>query len=121
MDSRSLGCGVEGPHLHVVRRQNINGAWSKSRKAWVLPVDFLVVQAVDQYVLECHEILGTAGSDFLLVNLLPPPALGLPGVSRGDRGVARVAAEAGGSGTPGRAADVPARDGQQRRRRRRHA
>ncbi|WP_235488066.1 tyrosine-type recombinase/integrase [Streptomyces roseoverticillatus] len=73
VDSRSLGCDVEGSHLHVVRRQNINGAWSKSRKAWVMPVDFLVVQAADQYVLERHEILGTAGSDFLLVNLFRPP------------------------------------------------
>ncbi|WP_310729428.1 site-specific integrase [Streptomyces sp. N2A] len=73
VDSHALGCDVEGPHLHVIRRQNINGAWSKSRKPWVMPVDFLVVQAADQYALERHEILGEAGSDFLLVNLFRPP------------------------------------------------
>lgn len=73
MDSRSLGCDVEGPHLHVIRRQNVNGAWSKSRKSWVMPVDFLVVQAADQYAVERYEILGEGGSDFLLVNLFRPP------------------------------------------------
>ncbi|MFE7244429.1 tyrosine-type recombinase/integrase [Streptomyces sp. NPDC057580] len=73
MDSRGLTCDVEGAHLHVVRRQNANGAWSKSRKPWVMPVDFLVVQAADQYVLERYERLGEGGSDFLLVNLFRPP------------------------------------------------
>ncbi|MEV7115214.1 tyrosine-type recombinase/integrase [Streptomyces anulatus] len=70
---RALGCDVEGPHLHIIRRQNENNAWSKSKKSWVMPVDFLVVQAVDQYALERHEILGDGGSDFLLVNLFRPP------------------------------------------------
>ncbi|MHB6912329.1 hypothetical protein [Streptomyces sp. DB-54] len=73
IDSRSLGCAAEGPHLHVIRRQNTNGAWSKSRKPWVMPVDFLVVQSADQHALERHEILGEVGSDFLLVNLFRPP------------------------------------------------
>ncbi|MGW0771794.1 tyrosine-type recombinase/integrase [Streptomyces sp. NPDC002676] len=77
MDSRSLGCRVEGAHVHVVRRQNENNAWSKSKKSWVMPVDFLVVQAFDQYALERHERLGSDGSDFLLVNLFRPP-LGAP-------------------------------------------
>ncbi|MFJ8605554.1 tyrosine-type recombinase/integrase [Streptomyces shenzhenensis] len=73
MDPRSLGCDVEGAHLHVIRRQNVNGAWSKSRKSWVMPVDFLVVQAADQYAVERYELLGEGGSDFLLVNLFRPP------------------------------------------------
>ncbi|MEU9413358.1 tyrosine-type recombinase/integrase [Streptomyces sp. NPDC048281] len=73
MDSRSLGCDVEGAHVHVVRRENENRAWSKSRKSWAMPVDFLVVQAFDQYALERHERLGAGGSDFLLVNLFRPP------------------------------------------------
>ncbi|MCC9312331.1 hypothetical protein LN042_35640 [Kitasatospora sp. RB6PN24] len=42
-----------------------------------MPVDFLVVQAFDQYVDERHEILGSGGSDFLLVNLFRAP-LGAP-------------------------------------------
>ncbi len=73
MDSRSLGCDIEGAHLHVVRRQNVNNAWSKSRKSHALPVDFLVVQAFDQYMLERHGLLGAGGSDFILVNLFRPP------------------------------------------------
>jgi hypothetical protein len=32
-DNRSLGCGVAGAHLHVIRRDNVNGAWAKSRNA----------------------------------------------------------------------------------------
>ncbi|MFE4496435.1 tyrosine-type recombinase/integrase [Streptomyces niveus] len=76
-NSRPLGCDVDGAHLHVIRRQNENGAWSKSKKSWVMPVDFLVVQAVDQYALERHDLLGSGGSDFLLVNLFRPP-IGTP-------------------------------------------
>ncbi|MFI5816844.1 DUF6300 family protein [Streptomyces sp. NPDC051643] len=72
-DSRSLGCDVEGAHVHVVRRQNENGAWSKSKKAWAMPVDFLVVQAFDLYAVERHEWLGSGGSDHCLVNLFRPP------------------------------------------------
>jgi hypothetical protein len=78
VDSRILGCDVEGPHLHVVRRQNPNAAWSRSRSSVWFPVDFLVVQAFDQYVYERHELLGNDSSDFLLVNLFPPPAAGSP-------------------------------------------
>ncbi|MFD3803686.1 tyrosine-type recombinase/integrase [Streptomyces sp. NPDC058619] len=73
MGSRSLGCDLEGAHVHVVRRQNENDAWSKSKKHWAMPVDFLVVQAFDQYALERHERLPAGGSDFLLVNLFRPP------------------------------------------------
>ncbi|MFC7308945.1 tyrosine-type recombinase/integrase [Streptomyces monticola] len=74
MDSRALGCEAEGAHVHIIRRQNENDAWSKSKQSWVMPVDFLVVQAFDQYVIERHEVLGDeGGSDFLLVNLFRPP------------------------------------------------
>ncbi|MGV9879216.1 tyrosine-type recombinase/integrase [Streptomyces sp. NPDC003006] len=74
MDSRVLGCNAEGAHIHVVRRQNENDAWSKSKQSWVMPVDFLVVQAFDQHAVERHEVLGEDdGSDFLLVNLFRPP------------------------------------------------
>ncbi len=73
MDSRSLGCDMEGAHVHVIRRENENRAWSKSKKSWAMPLDFLVVQAFDQYALERHERLGADGSDFLLVNLFRPP------------------------------------------------
>lgn len=73
MDSRPLGCGIDGAHVHIARRQNENGAWSKSKKTWAMPVDFLVVHAFDQYALERHEQLPSSDSDFLLVNLFRPP------------------------------------------------
>lgn len=46
-------------------------------QAFALPVDFLVVQAFDLYMMERHEVLGSGGSDFLLVNLFRQP-LGSP-------------------------------------------
>jgi integrase len=41
VDSGPLGCPVKGAHLHVVRRDNPNGAWAKSRRHRAVPVDFL--------------------------------------------------------------------------------
>lgn len=76
-DSRALGCDHEGAHVHVRRRANANRAWSKSKREWVQPLDFLVVQAFDQYFDERLERLGAGGSDFLLVNLFRAP-LGAP-------------------------------------------
>jgi site-specific recombinase XerD len=74
LNSRALGCDFPGPHLHVVRRQNINGAWSKSRNSHVVPVDRLVVQAHDQYVFERRALLGDDLSDFVFVNLFREPS-----------------------------------------------
>ncbi|WP_329390247.1 site-specific integrase [Streptomyces sp. NBC_01351] len=76
-DSRALGCEYQGAHLHVRRRENPNGAWSKSRHAWVAPLDFLTVSAFDLYYEERHRLLGAGGSDFLLVNLFRAP-IGAP-------------------------------------------
>jgi len=71
--SQLLGCGVPRAHLHVQRRDNSNGAWAKSRRGRVVPLDSLVVQAVDAYIVERLTIPVAAGSDFLLVNLFRPP------------------------------------------------
>ncbi len=76
-DSRSLGCEVQGAHLHIVRRENSNGAWAKSRYTRWVPVDFLVVRSIDQYLLERQDCPAAAESDFLLVNLFQQP-LGSP-------------------------------------------
>lgn len=73
VDSTALGCDFPGSHLHVVRRRNVNGAWSKSRYSNVIPVDRLVVQAHDQYVFERREILGDDLSDMVFVNLFREP------------------------------------------------
>ncbi len=76
-DSEKLGCAVVGPHLHVERRDNINGAWAKSRRQRMVPLDPLVVRALDTYEFERLEHREAAGSDFLVVNLFRPP-LGSP-------------------------------------------
>jgi integrase/recombinase XerD len=68
-DSRPLGCAVERAHVHVVRRDNSNGAWAKSRRQRVVPLDFLVVAAFDGYEFERLSVPRAGESDFLLVNL----------------------------------------------------
>lgn len=77
LDSRRLGCDVPRAHLHVVRRDNVNGAWAKSRRERAVPLDFLVVQAFDGYEFERLVVPAAAGSDFVLVNLFRPP-MGAP-------------------------------------------
>jgi integrase/recombinase XerD len=76
-DSKKLGCAIIGSHLHVERRDNANGAWAKSRRQRVVPLDPLVVRALDTYEFERLEHREAAGSDFLVVNLFRPP-LGAP-------------------------------------------
>jgi integrase len=72
-DSRPLGCGIERAHLHVVRRDNANGAWAKSRRERAVQLDFLVVQAYDAYELERLQVARALASDFVLVNLFREP------------------------------------------------
>jgi integrase len=73
LDSRVLGCEVARAHLHVVRRDNANGAWAKSRRQRVVPLDFLAVQAFDGYEFERLAVPRAAESDFVLVNLFRAP------------------------------------------------
>jgi integrase len=69
-DSGQLGCQVARAHLHVIRREdNPNGAWAKSRRQRVVPLDFLVVQAFDAYEFERMTVPRAASGDFVLVNL----------------------------------------------------
>src|SRR6516164_3129295 len=72
-DSRLLGCEMPRAHLHVVRRENPNGAWAKSRRQRVVPLDFLLVQLFDVYEFERFAVPRAAESDFLLVNLFREP------------------------------------------------
>lgn len=73
LDSRVLGCEVERAHVHVVRRVNPNGAWAKSRRQRVVPLDFLGVQAFDAYEFERLEVVAAYDSDFVVVNLFRAP------------------------------------------------
>jgi integrase/recombinase XerD len=72
-DSAGLGCDFPGSHLHVIRRDNVNGAWAKSRHAWAVPVDRLVVAAHDRYVMERMGVPAAAAGDFVFVNMFRPP------------------------------------------------
>jgi integrase/recombinase XerD len=93
LDSRPLGCGVARAHLHVVRRDNPNGAWTKSRRQRVVPLDFLVVQAFDDYQFERVGVPRGGDSDFVMVNLrrepvgapMPPDAVGVLVAAAGRR------------------------------------
>ena len=68
-DATRLGCGVKGPHVHVRRRENPNGAAAKSRRPRAVPADWLVVQAYDQYMSDRDACPAARSCDFLLVNL----------------------------------------------------
>jgi integrase len=77
LDSRVLGCDVERAHLHVMRRDNPNGAWAKSRRQRTVPLDFLAVLALDAYADERAGVTAAEHSDFLLVNMFRAP-IGAP-------------------------------------------
>ena len=73
-DSGPLGCGTPRAHVHVVRRgDNPNGAWAKSRRQRVAPLDFLTVQAFDTYQFERMSVPGASVSDLVFVNLFRAP------------------------------------------------
>jgi len=72
-DATRLGCGVRGAHVHVVRRDNRNGARAKSPRSRAVPADWLVVQGYDQYLVERTTCLQAERCDFLLANLFGQP------------------------------------------------
>lgn len=78
-DSRSLGCPIAGPHVHVRRRaDNANGALAKSRFPRSIPVPDAAVTLYADYAHDRHLRLGEADDGPLVfVNLYRPP-LGVP-------------------------------------------
>jgi integrase/recombinase XerD len=67
--SQEVGCAEPGPHLHVRRREDVDGGAAKSLDPRVVPADDLVVFCLDQYLLERAGVKEAAGCDRLLVNL----------------------------------------------------
>ncbi len=67
--SREVGCAEPGPHVHVRRREDLDGGAAKSLDSRIVPADELVVFCLDHYLLERASIAEAAGSDHLLVNL----------------------------------------------------
>jgi integrase/recombinase XerD len=86
LDSRLLGCETARAHLHVLRRDNVNGAWAKSRRQRTVPLDFLAVQAFDAYEFERLAVARAQASDFVLVSqgsaAKPTPKAPLTGSGR---------------------------------------
>lgn len=72
----SMGCGVGGPHLHVVRRDNPNEAMAKTGGRTV-PVRAEVLACYDRYLAERERCSAAEACDFVLVNLFHEP-LGRP-------------------------------------------
>ncbi len=67
--SQEVGCAEPGPHLHVRRREDLDGGAAKSLDPRVVPADDLVVFCLDHYLLERARVSEAAGCDRLLVNL----------------------------------------------------
>ncbi|MBV9022706.1 MAG: tyrosine-type recombinase/integrase [Streptomycetaceae bacterium] len=76
-DSTALGCRIEGPHVHVRRRLNSNGAYAKSRQSRWIPVEADTVALYADYRYEREAVSEAVGCDMVFVNLFRGP-LGEP-------------------------------------------
>jgi integrase/recombinase XerD len=72
-DSQALGCQVKGPHVHVRRRLNSNGAWAKSRRPRVVPVASELGACYSDYLYERAMVPQAEGTVQVLVNLFREP------------------------------------------------
>jgi integrase len=69
-NSSMLGCQVAGPHVHVRRRLNANGALAKSRFSRWIPVTEDLVDGYAEYLHErAAQLSGEVDSDNVFVNL----------------------------------------------------
>lgn len=76
-DSTSLGCQIDGPHLHVVPRVNSNQARVKNHKPRALPVTAALITIYERYRMDRDACRQTRESDYVFVNLYRAP-LGEP-------------------------------------------
>jgi integrase/recombinase XerD len=75
--SKVLGCAVAGPHIHVRRRQNANGALAKTRKPRWIPVGEDIGGLYADYQWERDCVPEAVDCDMVFVNLFAAP-LGQP-------------------------------------------
>lgn len=71
--SAALGCRIQGPHVHVTRRLNTNGAAAKSRMPRSIPVTPNLVQEYTSYLNERTDLADPGSSDFVFVNMKRVP------------------------------------------------
>ena len=81
-DSGHLGCTIPGPHVHVERRSNPNGAWAKSPYERNVPVSADVCEVHAAYMAQRYASLGRNQPDavFLSLTAKNPAPLGYPGL-----------------------------------------
>ncbi|MFQ6144667.1 tyrosine-type recombinase/integrase [Streptomyces seoulensis] len=72
-DSQAFGCQVKGPHVHVRRRLNSNGAWAKSRKPRAIPVTSKLGICYADYLHERSAVAQADVTEQVLVNLFREP------------------------------------------------
>ncbi|MCY0921344.1 tyrosine-type recombinase/integrase [Streptomyces sp. H27-G5] len=72
-NSSALGCQVAGPHVHVRRRQNSNGALAKARMPRSIPVTAELVALYADYCFERDQVAEAADVDMVFVNLFRAP------------------------------------------------
>ncbi|WP_181033090.1 tyrosine-type recombinase/integrase [Mycobacterium kansasii] len=73
-DSRNAGCRLQGPHLHIERRVNPNGALAKSRNERTVPVTAELVDFyVDMMLEKVEAIPAEHHSDMVFVNTFREP------------------------------------------------
>ncbi|MFF9673678.1 tyrosine-type recombinase/integrase [Streptomyces eurythermus] len=71
---RAVGCGVEGPHVHVRRRtDNPNRALAKSQHHRFVPVTADLVALYTDYQYERDRVAVAGESEMVFVNLFRPP------------------------------------------------
>ncbi|MGH9150451.1 MAG: tyrosine-type recombinase/integrase [Acidimicrobiales bacterium] len=75
-DATALGCRVQGPHLHVVPRDNPNRARAKTTAPFTVPVRIDVVAIYEMYLIEREAVPAAAECDFVFVNLFHRPVGG---------------------------------------------
>ena len=71
--STRLGCAIPGPHVHVRRRMNDNGAIAKARIPRSIPVPNELVQMYADYQFERDNVTEAGDSDMVFVNVYRPP------------------------------------------------
>lgn len=67
--STSLGCQIDGPHLHVVPRVNSNQARVKNEKPRAVPVAAALITLYERYRVDRDACWQARESDFVFVNL----------------------------------------------------
>ncbi|MDE3207198.1 MAG: tyrosine-type recombinase/integrase [Acidobacteriota bacterium] len=65
-------CRTAGEHLHVVRRRNPNGAWSKARFDFCVQVPPIMLGFYDAFMVERDGVAESASNDMLIVALAGP-------------------------------------------------